>query len=97
MFSNVRVTNAQIEKMMSQAFLHAVWFLLLAWDMMGDGSWKPDVMVSCIRTLGPKNDCKLAADVHWLHVCNMLQPALQRIPVALSVKFATKKNRLEQD
>ena len=98
MFSNVRVTNAQIEKMMSQASIHAVGFLLLAciWDMMGDGSWKPDVMVSCIRTLGPKNYCKLAADVHWLHVCNMLQPALQRIPVALSVKFATKKTGLNR-
>ena len=65
--------------------------------MMGDGGWKPDVMVPCIRTLGPKNhERKLAANVHWLHVCNMLQPALQRIPVAMSVKLATKKmNRIE--
>ena len=45
MFSNVRVTNAQIEKMMSQASLHAVWFLLLAciWDMMGDGRYRANV------------------------------------------------------
>ena len=65
--------------------------------MTGDGSWKPDVMVLCIRTLGPKKYCKLAADVHWLHVCNMLQSALQRVPVAMSVKLAAKKNELEQD